>query len=1123
MARSKYYVFGGRWRELDIQTGAVAGWGRRPHFVYMRRGRLRVAPRRRVLAALQAFAANRPSAVGFGVRISTYSREHEQHRKKEEVPAVCERQHCNTQHHCCGLYQRCNNNNVHCHPGGVSCAAGAGPGAGPQHRLTVDAAVQHLPTDNHTLTISLTNHTPPAPPATVAPPQRPVPPPEAPPRPVRDKRARPSESDSDQIFRKRRKVAEGMTRERSAVKEKSKRKKKEEKVQEEEESSGEMCKELTIPESDVRALRSYVARTRHGALARFDADDEYKLALFYAINPLVYVSRCPRTERAIRERLPLALKPFAARLGLTPSPQCRQTAPSDSEGDVFQNRNRKERRSLRNRTTVQETPRTVPPTQRTLLQKDAEGKRQLPTLHLEDSSDSYKPIKDKSKKTKSIHKKKAESTEDESDYQTKIDKTNLERIRRASIRTRRKSQSTVSDDTSYSDEEVATSRRVSLRTRVVTPKINVHDSDSESESTKRAEPKDKVLRSRTGAQSTSNRPDSRAVTNTGRTDKQVIDSSKALRMNTEAKDDAQDSDSDSDTNTEQKRNATRKKNETQNSDSDTLTNIKQRRKSITKHTRADTTNTNSDTDRPTNIGHERILSHKKNEAQTKSDTRNTHGDNDNRANVKERRNSLRNKNGIQPTTDTRDVKRVNDVKAKFKRIRNTLRNKVEAQRKAAQASDSDSEEITTRKRNKTEMHRTAKTPESDSENEVKTHKRDSLRKKTKADAEDDHTRAKIEPRDNSSKPTTSQAKTNKQESDEESSPVNRRISLRRSTLTQSRPTRQNSDSDYESQKYKQINKNKTKTPDKGIVKKAQTSREDSNDKREVMEQQSEKKRDLTRKKTVTENKVKATNVATKSGDSQPRSASERDNISKLKTNKQAEAATISSDNERQGIKSKTVDGARRAAAERSTDTQPHVISKRASASSSKEYSNLEDHAIVAWVLTGGRARLVNGNRLWRDLGDHYERLTGVFRSWHSLRNRYLRYILPGLGALHLPPADVSRLRAAAATGQVKAKRTGVSSARRNSIFHRSAVRSASARRPGQRPGTPRPTAAPLSDEECSAEDTSPAADQARRATEGERGGDRRLTRSLGAVSPARAARCGKSPRARKLFNPKLVL
>lgn len=38
------------------------------------------------------------------------------------------------------------------------------------------------------------------------------------------------------------------------------------------------------------------------------------------------------------------------------------------------------------------------------------------------------------------------------------------------------------------------------------------------------------------------------------------------------------------------------------------------------------------------------------------------------------------------------------------------------------------------------------------------------------------------------------------------------------------------------------------------------------------------------------------------------------------------------------------------------------------------------------------------------------------RSWHSLRNRYLRYILPALGALHLPPAHVSRLRAAASTG-----------------------------------------------------------------------------------------------------------
>ncbi|KAJ8705418.1 hypothetical protein PYW08_012464 [Mythimna loreyi] len=129
----------------------------------------------------------------------------------------------------------------------------------------------------------------------------------------------------------------------------------------------------------------------------------------------------------------------------------------------------------------------------------------------------------------------------------------------------------------------------------------------------------------------------------------------------------------------------------------------------------------------------------------------------------------------------------------------------------------------------------------------------------------------------------------------------------------------------------------------------------------------------------------------------------------------------------------------------------HVISKRASRANVKEYSNLEDHAIVAWVSSGARASQVGGNRVWRELQEQYERLTGRARSWHSLRNRYLRYILPALGALHLPPADVSRLRAAAATGAIKRQNrpSGPLAARRASIY-KSPPRGAASRLPRAR-------------------------------------------------------------------------
>lgn len=64
--------------------------------------------------------------------------------------------------------------------------------------------------------------------------------------------------------------------------------------------SGGACKELIISEADVLLLRGFVARTRPGALARFDADVTYQRLLFHAINPLVHLERCPSLERRLR-------------------------------------------------------------------------------------------------------------------------------------------------------------------------------------------------------------------------------------------------------------------------------------------------------------------------------------------------------------------------------------------------------------------------------------------------------------------------------------------------------------------------------------------------------------------------------------------------------------------------------------------------------------------------------------------------------------------------------------------------------------------------------------------------------------------------------------------------------
>ncbi|CAG9575005.1 unnamed protein product [Danaus chrysippus] len=84
----------------------------------------------------------------------------------------------------------------------------------------------------------------------------------------------------------------------------------------------------------------------------------------------------------------------------------------------------------------------------------------------------------------------------------------------------------------------------------------------------------------------------------------------------------------------------------------------------------------------------------------------------------------------------------------------------------------------------------------------------------------------------------------------------------------------------------------------------------------------------------------------------------------------------------------------------------------------REYSAEEDAAIVRLVSDGERAARVNGNTLWRELQQDHLRLTGHARSWHSLRNRYLRYLLPSLSSL-ASPSVASRLRAAAASGEIK--------------------------------------------------------------------------------------------------------
>ncbi|XP_045530435.1 micronuclear linker histone polyprotein-like [Pieris brassicae] len=108
-----------------------------------------------------------------------------------------------------------------------------------------------------------------------------------------------------------------------------------------------------------------------------------------------------------------------------------------------------------------------------------------------------------------------------------------------------------------------------------------------------------------------------------------------------------------------------------------------------------------------------------------------------------------------------------------------------------------------------------------------------------------------------------------------------------------------------------------------------------------------------------------------------------------------------------------------------------------------EFSLLEDEAMVAWIVTNKKGNFVNGNRMWKEMEPLHLKVTGHHRSWHSLRNRYLRHLLPSLGSLSLTPSQVTDLRAAAATGELKANKMN----KNNSIYRTEPVRSAWNARP----------------------------------------------------------------------------
>lgn len=117
--------------------------------------------------------------------------------------------------------------------------------------------------------------------------------------------------------------------------------------------SSQETKELIINEDDVDIYRSYLLK--HDPkfdVYRFDTDEEYKMYVFFRINPLVNIERSARIERMLRasqSSQEMSLKDFATKLGL------RSISDQDSDTNKRYKMRRREEVKLHELTSDEET------------------------------------------------------------------------------------------------------------------------------------------------------------------------------------------------------------------------------------------------------------------------------------------------------------------------------------------------------------------------------------------------------------------------------------------------------------------------------------------------------------------------------------------------------------------------------------------------------------------------------------------------------------------------------------------------------------------------------------------------------------------------------------------------
>ncbi|XP_063391072.1 myb-like protein X [Cydia fagiglandana] len=818
----------------------------------------------------------------------------------------------------------------------------------------------------------------------------------------------------------------------------------------------EMCKELVIDDHDVRVLRRFLARTVEAEdLKRFDKDEEYKTRVFYKLNPLVCLKRCGPLEKLLTQRL--TLKEFARHLGL------RSVADVTPEKRYRMRHSTRQARNTASITSDSEKEKANPgPSEKEKANAVPPKRRQLWNRNREMFSNSQSPLSSELKVKPQIHRPARNSSRDTTDSDTEAKqhiRRHLERRASAKLnperkktkdddsivvesdsdessksgnqrKTRRKSKGTADDDesmlvsddnSSNADGNQRKTRRNSKGTKddkkhVLVSDDNSSNADGNERKTRRKskgtkEDKKCVL---VGDDNSSNAEGN--IRKTRRMSKGAKENNESVLVSDE---------SDSVVVQKQRKSRSRTRAKSKTADDESVVISDESEQSDNK--KSDSTNESAglSTRRTRSQGPEKRVLREHNKSVIVSDSDSNAQRKRRTSRTKSKETNKRHGKSILVSDSNTDENQVKNVRTRSKDPNKDLQDIKANDRKEKKESDRRTEKdvVGSTETKKTTRSSMKITEDNSKENDkAKSSKKDEISRiieNTANKRKEKPGPSRRELKESPKKPERDNDRDKSEISDSSDafetskfSPKKNRENIKVGKLLTKRISAMNKPRNHKGKFIKQNPQNSENTNKINEKEKA----EKANDDRVEKGGQKDKNKDKNRLDNETDK--------------------EKNKVLKDKIDRDRDEKERSKGSDDKKTENKGKENNRKAAAVSSVFVKP-VKFKKSSVANGREYTSAEDHVIVAWISVGNRMRMVNGNAIWRELQSEYTRLTSQTRSWHSLRNRYLRYILPSLGQLALPPSQVSRLRAAAAVGKIK------SQPRRNSIFKTQRVVSAS--------------------------------------------------------------------------------